>query len=133
MQSSPGVLVLHSRKITEAVEPTEAVESAADNTATVDATENTTGDKTENTAGDTTATVTTRVEITRPNKTEPETTRYRLKGFMNVRKKPSLHAPIVGTRPADSVVRVLEIVDDWLHLANDTYILYENGKWAEKV
>ena len=64
---------------------------------------------------------------------EPETTRYRLKGLMNVRKKPSTKAQIVDTRPEGSVVRVLAIEGDWLHLVNDTYILYEGGKWAEKL
>ena len=81
------------------------------------------------------------VDITAPDPTlknqtkpyEPETTRYRLKGLMNVRKKPSTKAQIVDTRPEGSVVRVLAIEGDWLHLVNDTYILYEGGKWAEKL
>ena len=81
------------------------------------------------------------VDITAPDPTlknqtkpyEPETTRYRLKGLMNVRKKPSTKAQIVDTRPEGTVVRVLAIEGDWMHLANDTYILYEGGKWAEKL
>lgn len=40
---------------------------------------------------------------------------------------------IIGTRPEGTVVRVLSIENDWLHLANDGYILYGNGKWAEKI
>ena len=81
------------------------------------------------------------VDITTPEPTlktqekpyEPETRRYRLKGLMNVRKKPSLKAQIVDTRPEGAVVRVLTLEGDWMHLVNDTYILYEGGKWAEKL
>ena len=52
---------------------------------------------------------------------------------MNVRKKPSMDAPILYTRAEGTVVRVLGVVNDWLHLTNDTYILYEGGKWAVKI
>ena len=60
-------------------------------------------------------------------------TKYRLTALMNVRKKPSMDAPILYTIAAGTEVRVLGIVNDWLHLTNDTYILYEGGKWAVKI
>ena len=68
-----------------------------------------------------------------PDETEPEVETYRLTALMNVRKKPSMDAPILYTRAEGTVVRVLGIVNDWLHLTNDTYILYEGGKWAVKI
>ena len=68
-----------------------------------------------------------------PDVPEPATEKNRLKSLMNIRKKPSLDSTIIGTRPEGTVVRVLSIENDWLHLANDGYILYGNGKWAEKI
>ena len=64
--------------------------------------------------------------------TEPSTERYRLKTLMNVRGKPSLDADILSTKPENSVVRVLGIENGWLHLMDGSFILYENGKYAEK-
>ena len=64
--------------------------------------------------------------------TEPATERYRLKTLMNVRKNPSLDADILSTKPENSVVRVLGIENGWLHLIDGSFILYENGKYAEK-
>ena len=64
--------------------------------------------------------------------TEPSTERYRLKTLMNVRKNPSLDADILSTKPENSVVRVLGIENGWLHLIDGSFILYENGKYAEK-
>ena len=64
--------------------------------------------------------------------TEPATERYRLKTLMNVRKNPSLDADILITKPENSVVRVLGIENGWLHLIDGSFILYENGKYAEK-
>ena len=60
-------------------------------------------------------------------------TKYRLTALMNVRKKPSMDAQILYTRAAGTEVRVLGIVNDWMHLTNDTYIFYEGGKWAVKI
>ena len=68
-----------------------------------------------------------------PQVDEPKTEKYRLKSLMNVRKKPSLDATIVTTKPEGTIVRVLGIEKDWLHLADDTFILYGSGKWADKV
>ena len=68
-----------------------------------------------------------------PQVDEPKTEKYRLKSLMNVRKKPSLDATIVTTKPEGTIVRVLGIEKDWLHLADDTFIFYQGGKWADKV
>ena len=64
---------------------------------------------------------------------EPKTEKYRLKALMNVRRKPGLDSDILGTKPADTVVRVLEVEEGWLHLIDGSYILFEEGKYAEKV
>ena len=64
--------------------------------------------------------------------TELATERYHLKTLMNVRGKPSLDADILSTKPENSVVRVLGIENGWLHLMDGSFILYENGKYAEK-
>ena len=58
---------------------------------------------------------------------------YVLKALMNVRKEPSLDAEILGTKTEGAVVNVLDISDDWLHLAEGAFILYEGGKFADKV
>ena len=63
----------------------------------------------------------------------PETERYRLKALMNVRKKPSLDADILSTKPESTVVRVLAVENGWLHLIDGSFILYEDGKYAEKI
>lgn len=68
-----------------------------------------------------------------PEVQEPVTEQYRLKAYMNVRQKPDKNAQILSTKPEGTVVRVLGIVDDWLHLIDDSYILYENGRFAEKL
>ena len=64
---------------------------------------------------------------------EPKTDKYRLKALMNVRKKPGLDSEILGTKPAGTVVRVLGVEEGWLHLIDGSYILFEEGKYAEKV
>ena len=63
----------------------------------------------------------------------PATEQYRLKKFMNVRAKPSLDAKIKTTKPAGTVVRILVLENDWLHLADGTFIFYKNGEHAEKI
>ena len=68
-----------------------------------------------------------------PEVKEPETERYRLKTLMNVRKKPSMYAEILSTKPKDTVVRVLGVEDGWLHLIDGSFILFEDGKYAEKI
>ena len=68
-----------------------------------------------------------------PEVQEPSTERYRLKALMNVRKKPSVDADILSTKPKDTVVRVLGVEDGWLHLIDGSFVLYEDGKYAEKL
>lgn len=68
-----------------------------------------------------------------PEVEEPKTKRYRLKALMNVRKKPSLDSEILGTKPAGTVVRVLGVEEGWLHLIDGSYILFEEGKYAEEL
>ena len=62
---------------------------------------------------------------------KPET--YTLLRKMNVRKAPSLKADKAAVLNAGAEVLVTEIADDWLHLADGTFILYEGGKNARKV
>ena len=57
---------------------------------------------------------------------------YTLLRKMNVRKEPSLTAAKVAVLNAGAEVVVTEIADDWLHLADGTFILYEGGKNARK-
>ena len=64
---------------------------------------------------------------------EPKTEKYRLKALMNVRKKPDLESEILGTKPVGTVVRVLGVEEGWLHLIDGSYILFEDGRYAEKV
>ena len=64
---------------------------------------------------------------------EPKTEKYRLKALMNVRKKPGLESEILGTKPAGTLVRVRGVEEGWLHLIDGSYILFEEGKYAEKV
>lgn len=64
---------------------------------------------------------------------EPVTEKYRLKTLMNVRKKASLESEILGTKPAGTVVRVLKVEDGWLHLIDGSFILFEDGRYAEKL
>ena len=64
---------------------------------------------------------------------EPKTEKYRLKALMNVRKKPSLDSEILGTKPAGTVVRVLGVEEGWLHLIDGSYILFEDGRYSEKL
>ena len=68
-----------------------------------------------------------------PQVEEPKTEKYRLKSLMNVRKKPSMDSTIVTTKPEGTIVRVLGVENDWLHLADDTFILYQGGRWADKI
>jgi len=59
--------------------------------------------------------------------------KYRLKALMNVRKEPSIRSERLGRKPAGSEVSVLELTNDWLHLEGGGYILFEGGKFAEKL
>lgn len=59
--------------------------------------------------------------------------KFRLTHLMNVRAKPSREAEILGTKKSGTVVDVDAVVDDWMYLSDGTYILYNGGKFAEKV
>ena len=61
---------------------------------------------------------------------KPDT--YTLLRKMNVRKEPSLTAAKVKVLDAGAFVDVLQIENDWLHLADGTFILFEGGKNARK-
>lgn len=58
---------------------------------------------------------------------------YRLRTLMNVRRQPSLNAEKVGMLPEGTIVLVVAVENDWLHLSDGTFILYEDGRFAEKV
>lgn len=60
----------------------------------------------------------------------PET--FTLLRKMNVRKAPSLNADKVKVLGTGTEVEVAEVADDWLHLTDGTFILYEGGKNARK-
>lgn len=62
--------------------------------------------------------------------TEPD--KYTLTARMNVRTAPSLDATKLAVAQAGTVVDVTAIENDWLHLADGTFILYEGGKFAKK-
>ena len=57
---------------------------------------------------------------------------YTLLRKMNVRKAPNLKADKVKVLDTGTEVLVSEITNDWLHLADNTFILYEGGKNARK-
>ena len=58
--------------------------------------------------------------------------KYTLTAKMNIRKSPSLDARKLGTAEKGKVVEVTAIEGDWLHLTDNTFILYEGGKFATK-
>ena len=57
---------------------------------------------------------------------------YRLTHLMNVRSAPSMEAQKVGVLPAGTVVQVKAVENDWLHLTDGSFILYQGGTFAEK-
>ena len=56
--------------------------------------------------------------------------KYCLKALMNIRSKPSMDAPILGTQESGTVVDVKAVKDDWLCLSDRTYVLYGKGEFA---
>ena len=66
-------------------------------------------------------------------KAQKGTAQYRLTSLMNVRRTPSLDAEKAGTKDAGAVVDVAAVENDWLHLADGSFILYGGGKFAEKI
>lgn len=65
-----------------------------------------------------------------PKPIVPET--YRIKELMNVRAEPSLNAQKLGTISPGTEVTVIAVKDNWLHLTDGTYILFDSGKFAER-
>lgn len=61
---------------------------------------------------------------------EPET--YRIKELMNVRSAPSLTASKLGTISPGTEVSVVAVENNWLHLVDGTFVLYDSGKYAER-
>ena len=62
--------------------------------------------------------------------------KYTILSKMNIRTAPSLDADKVGIAEAGTVVDVLAIEDDWLHVRNGAgvvFILYGGGKYARKI
>ena len=58
---------------------------------------------------------------------------YRIKELMNIRSAPSLNAQKLGTVSPGTDVAVVAIENNWLHLADGTFVLYDNGKFAERI
>lgn len=81
-------------------------------------------------AADTLPAVETAEEVVVAEEQKPEI--YTLLRKMNVRKEPSLTAAKVKVLNTGATVEVTAIVDDWLRLADGTFILYEGGKNARK-
>ena len=62
----------------------------------------------------------------------PQTAHYRLKALMNVREQPTRNSRIIGTQAEGVLVNVAAIENGWMRLGDGTFILYEDGKFAEK-
>ena len=69
--------------------------------------------------------------VMEPEKKGNAPAQYRLKALMNVRMSPN--GRIMKTLPAGTDVEVISIDSDWLHLSDGTYILYQDGEFAEKL
>ena len=124
---SDGTTADHDGTTAEAAHTDEAAESPENTEAEITAAE---GEKTTEIV---TADPVVAEKPKQPFVAAPKTEQYRLKKFMNVRAKPSLDAKIKTTKPAGTVVRVLALENDWLHLADGTFIFYKNGEHAEKI
>jgi len=81
---------------------------------------------------DTVETVPDTVEETVTEAPAPAPEHYRLTSKMNIRKAPSLDAEKAGIAQKGTVVEVAAIKDDWIHLTDGTFILYDAGKFAVK-
>ncbi len=66
-------------------------------------------------------------------KPEPTPEKYRIKVLMNIRAEPSLKSKQLGTVVPGTDVDVIALENDWLHLINDTFILYGSGEYAERL
>ena len=64
---------------------------------------------------------------------EPVTpVKYTLTAKMNIRKAPSKTAEKLGIAQKGTIVDVTAIENDWMHLADGSFILFEGGKFAVK-
>ena len=61
-----------------------------------------------------------------------EKTRYRIKALMNIRRAPNLKGEKAGIARQGTIVTVKEVVGDWLHLKDGTFILFGGGEFAER-
>ena len=59
--------------------------------------------------------------------------KYTLTAKMNIRKAPSKTAEKLGVAQKGTIVDVTAIEGDWLHLADGSFILFEGGRFAEKM
>ena len=63
----------------------------------------------------------------------PKPERYTLTAKMNIRKAPGMDAQKLGIAQPGTEVDVAAIENDWLHLTDGTFILYEGGRFARKI
>lgn len=61
----------------------------------------------------------------------PEYKCYRLLHLMNVRKAPSLEAPVSKTMSLGTRVTA-QLINGWLALKSGGYILFDNGQYAQE-
>ncbi|MDO5456319.1 MAG: SH3 domain-containing protein [Eubacteriales bacterium] len=74
--------------------------------------------------------VETAAEEEKPATSVPE--KYTLLSRMNIRKAPSKDADKLGIAEKGTVVDVTAIENDWMHLADGSFILFEGGRFAVK-
>ena len=86
-------------------------------------------DKTEEAAGEA-AEKTTEVEN---DEKMGEKTQYRIKTRMNIHRAPNLNGEKAGVARQGTIVTVKEVVGDWLHLTDGTFIFCGGGEFAERI
>ena len=58
---------------------------------------------------------------------------YRLKALMNIRREPSVESEKMGQKKEGALVSVISLENDWLGLEEGGFILFADGKFAERV
>lgn len=76
-------------------------------------------------------TVSTEEETAQEAVQQKDPEKYILLQKMNVRKAPSLKAEKLGTKAKGTVVEAI-LENDWLHLTDGTFILYDGGRFAKR-
>ena len=71
-------------------------------------------------------------EVEKPVKETPTPDHYTLTARMNVRKEPDTSAPKLRIAEKGAVVEVISVENDWLCIADGSFILYGGGKYATK-